>query len=258
MNTMRYLARGAAIAATAAFAATTIPTPAGAQEPGPVNAGNTYKWGPFAKHWEFEHGLGSRWQVTGTGHIEDRYGMASLNSAARGSTAATLQARPHRYGRWEVRIRTRAWDTAYRNYFVRTELVPSGDGHCGAKNIALGAYPNLSRKIGFYIHNGRHAFSASKRAPIRNTHYHTLAVEVTPRHIAWFVDAKVVRNEHRPAALSGVPLTVRFSLDAPTPHTRMNRTMLQYDWLRYWTLKRPDAKSIKAPAAHPGTYRRAC
>lgn len=258
MTRIRHVVRGAAVTAAAALATTTaLAVPAHA-DPGRTNAGNTYKWGPFAKHWEFEKGLGSKWKVTGTGHIEDRYGMASLDSGTHGSTSATLKARPHRYGRWEVRVRTRAWDSAYKNYMVRTELVPAGDYHCGAKNIALGAYRNLAHKAGFYIRNGHSAFTASKRIKIRNSHFHTLAVEVTPKHISWFVDAKVVRTERKPAALSGVPLTVRFSLDAPNPSTRMDETMLQYDWLRYWTLKRPDAKSIKAPAPRQSTYKQAC
>jgi hypothetical protein len=33
---------------------------------------------------------------------------------------------------------------------------------------------------------------------------------------------------------------------------------MQMDWVRYYTLDRPNAKSIKAPAAHRGTFKAAC
>ena len=37
----------------------------------------------------------------------------------------------------------------------------------------------------------------------------------------------------------------------------MDRSRMQMDWLRYWTLQRPDQKSTAAPAPARGTYRRA-
>jgi hypothetical protein len=38
----------------------------------------------------------------------------------------------------------------------------------------------------------------------------------------------------------------------------MNRASMQMDWLRYWTLAKPNDKSIDAPSPVLGTYARAC
>jgi hypothetical protein len=38
----------------------------------------------------------------------------------------------------------------------------------------------------------------------------------------------------------------------------MDRSRMQMDWLRYWTLKRPDARSTAAHRLHRTTYRHAC
>ena len=87
--------------------------------------------------------------------------------------------------------------------------------------------------------------------------WHTYAVEVTPRRISWFVDAHVVHSERRDAALSGVPLTVRFTMQA-VPDATMEPSRMQMDWLRYWSLDTPNTKSTKAPRTKRGTYDDAC
>lgn len=241
----------------AAGLAVSAAIPAHAIDPGPINAGNTYKWGPITKRYEFEQGIGSRWRVHGKGALQDRYGMLSLNSTRHGSLSATLRAPGHKYGRWEVRVRTREWDTKYAQYRLSTQLVPTGRSGCGDRNIALGNFVNLGHRAELYARNGRRAFTATDAIRIRNEHFHTLAVEVTPKHVAWFVDAHVVRIERKPAASSGVPLTIRIGLTAK-PGRTMNRTMLQYDWMRYWTLRQPDAKPLNAPSARAVTYKNAC
>jgi hypothetical protein len=38
----------------------------------------------------------------------------------------------------------------------------------------------------------------------------------------------------------------------------MNPTTMQLDWMRYWTLAKPDDKSVAAPQATQGVYRMAC
>ena len=82
-------------------------------------------------------------------------------------------------------------------------------------------------------------------------------MEVRKRRIAWFVDAHVVRRERRPEALSGVPFTVRYSMVAE-PGARMNRSRMQMDWLRYFTLERKNAQPTRAPRTTAGTYAGGC
>ena len=90
-----------------------------------------------------------------------------------------------------------------------------------------------------------------------NDRWHTFAVEVTRSHISWFVDAHVVSTERRSQALSGVPSTVRFAM-VGEPGKRMNVSRMQMDWLRYHTLRKPNRKSIAAPAPTAGRTHAAC
>jgi len=67
----------------------------------------------------------------------------------------------------------------------------------------------------------------------------------------------VLATERRSAALLGVPLTVRFMMKAE-PGARTNQSRMQMDWLRYYTLRKPNKRSIEAPQARLGTHADAC
>ncbi|MFC4784898.1 hypothetical protein ACT8ZV_10500 [Nocardioides sp. MAHUQ-72] len=229
--------------------------------PGPVNAQSTFKWGVPQWQDEFEYsGTKRYWHVSGRGNVRPQHGMLTLNTGRHGDTRALLDRKGHATGRWEIRLRSHRFQTGARNYRVRTELVPARnrDQHCGARNVSLEKYATGGRRAHFYIRNlpGRE-FSAHKRLDLSNDRWHTFGVEVTHRRISWFVDAHVIRSERRPKALSGVPFTVRFSMDAPRG-ARMNQSRMQMDWLRYFDLHRPNQKSVKAPPTTRGRYAGAC
>jgi hypothetical protein len=229
-------------------------------EPGPIHAGNTFGWYPVAKRYEFVGGLGDAWRKRGKGTVRTQNGMLTLETRAGGDLSATLRGAGHATGRWEIRWRARKYGSGHPNYTVRTELIPAGarKQYCGARNIALESYTLKHPRVKFYINNLPDlAFRAARGGHYSNDNWHTFAVEVTPNRISWFVDARVIRSEKRPEALSGVPFTVRFKMDAPA-RTRMNRARMQMDWLRYWTLAKPNDKSVAAPRTTLGTYKKAC
>ena len=231
-----------------------------ADPPGPIHAGNTFGWYPAAARYEFVGALGSAWRKRGKGIVRNQNGMLTLETRTQGDLSATLAGSGHATGRWEIRWRARKYGSGYPNYTVRTELIPAGDRkqYCGARNIALESYTLKHPRVKFYINNLPNlAFRAAKGGHYSNNNWHTFAVEVTPKRISWFVDAHVIRSETRPEALSGVPFTVRFSMDARDGQ-RMNRARMQMDWLRYWTLAKPNDKSVAAPETTLGTYKRAC
>jgi hypothetical protein len=231
-----------------------------ANPPGPVHAGNTFGWYPTLWRDEFVGPLRSAWDKGGNGDVRTMNGMLTLTSARRGNLTATLGTPGHDRGRWELRMKARRWSTVFANFTVSTELVPSGNREqsCGARNIALESYTMGRPRAKFYIHNlPDRAFRAAKPVRFGGDRWHTFAVEVTSTRISWFVDAHVISTERRTDALSGVPFTVRISLNA-VPGVRMNRTRVQLDWLRYWTLDKPNDKSVAAPAPVAGTYRKAC
>ncbi|WP_310965045.1 family 16 glycosylhydrolase [Nocardioides terrisoli] len=257
----RSIARASAAAIAALLAATLLPGSAIAEAPGPIHAGNTYGWyRSGVTRYEF-HGHKKRfWHVSGRGTVRNQHGMLTLNTARRGSVSATLARAGHRTGRWEIRLRSRRYGSGHTNYRVVTQLIPAGTHkqHCGGRNIGLEDYRLGTSRTRFYIHTlPDNTFRARKGMRLHNDQWHTFAVEVTRHHISWFVDAHVVRTERRSAALSGVPLTVRFTMRA-TPHARMNRSRMQMDWLRYWTDRYPSTKSIRAPRTHRSTFNQAC
>ena len=73
--------------------------------------------------------------------------------------------------------------------------------------------------------------------------------------MSWFVDTHVVMTERRPAALTGATYAARFRL-VGTPGAQMNPGRMQMDWVRYYSLARPNARSIEAPQAPERDLRR--
>jgi len=249
------------VAGAVVLGVTLLPALSMAQEPGPIHAGNTYGW-YRSDLWrqEFKAGKPPYWHKKGRGTVRTQHGMLTLNTTRRGSVSATLAKPGHRIGRWEIRLRSKRYETAHANYRVVTELIPAGsrDQHCGGRDIGLENYRLGSDRAKFYIHTmPDNSFRAFKGRNLANDRWHTFAVEVTHRHISWFVDARVVRTERRDAALSGVPLTVRFAMRA-VPGKVMNRSRMQMDWLRYWDYDTPSKKSIRAPRTERTTFNGAC
>ena len=231
-------------------------------DPGPIHAGNTFGWWQSLVYREEFHGsLASYWNVGGPGVVQHQNGMLTLNTTDSGTVSATLDRKGAKYGRWEVRLRSRRYGTSGEDYRVQTELVPANPAkrHCGALSIAMNDYQIGRSTTQFHIRNlPDHQFRAHQGGmDLGKDRWHTYAVEVTPERISWFVDAHVVRTERRTAALSGVPMTVRFTMRA-VPGEKMNPSRMQMDWLRYWSLKSPNTKSTKAPRTTRGTYKGAC
>lgn len=229
--------------------------------PGPVHAGNTFGWYPAADRHEFVGALGPDWKTQGD--VRTQNGMLTLLSGTHGNVTATLGGAGHDRGRWEIRWRGRQYGDRHARYRLQTALVPvaSAARHCGAQDIDFEDEAAGRNRASLAIHTLPDlAFEKTVRPrgqSFTRDHWHTFAVEVTPKRISWFVDAHVAATEKRPAALSGVPMTVRFRLQARTG-TRMNPARMQMDWLRYWSLAKPDAKSTAAPQPRRTTYADAC
>jgi hypothetical protein len=232
-----------------------------ADPPGPVNAQTTYGWGKPAWQDDFVGPRKKIWAVrAGTGNVQTQHGMLTLNTGGSKTTAATLRKKGHATGRWEIRLRQRVYESGHTAYRVRTELIPAGNRaqHCGARNIALESFKLGGNRAHLYIRNRPNlSFNAHTGLNLGRDVWHTFAVEVRKKRISWFVDAHVLRTERRPAALSGVPFTVRFSMVARKGQ-RMNQSRMQMDWLRYFTLRKPNKKSVDAPRTRKAHYRGAC
>lgn len=232
-----------------------------ANPPGPVNAQTTYDWGKPEWQDDFVGPRKDIWAVRpGTGSVRNQHGMLTLNTGRSETTSATLRMRGHQTGRWEIRLRQRWYESGHTPYTVRTELIPAGDReqNCGARNIALESFTLGGSRAHFYIRNLPNlSFNAHTGMSLGKDAWHTFAVEVREEQISWFVDAHVLRTERRDEALSGVPFTVRFTMEAE-PGQRMNQSRMQMDWLRYFTLRKPNSKPVDAPQTRQTVYEDAC
>ncbi len=229
----------------------------------PTNAAAVFKWGTIAWRQEFETGtLDPTWVTNGQGTIGQQNGMLTIQAGADSGTVEVWPvdtAAAATNGRWEARIRAYERSSTGEQYRFTWELVPvSGDDSCGADRIVLGSYvPGATRVRGFVNTMPDHSFTYSRARDLRSRAWHTYAVEVAPDHISWFVDTKVMRTETRPAALAGVSYRPELVMEA-VPGSTMRPSWFQADWVRYYSLKRPNARSIEAPVMRRTTYAGDC
>jgi hypothetical protein len=263
--------RRLAVAAAALLLASTLCSTSGVSpasadhagdDPGPVHAGNTFGWWKALLYREEFHGtMPKYWKVEGPGVVRHQNGMLTLNTTDEGTVSATLDRAGATTGRWEVRLRSRRYGSGDANYRVLTELVPSDPRayHCGAQNIALNAYRLGKSTAHFHIRTlpDKEFTGKVTGMDLGKDEWHTYAVEVKEKRISWFVDAHVIHTERRRSALSGIPLTVRFTMEAEDGEA-MNQSRMQMDWLRHWSADPKPTKSVDAPRTRRGTYDGAC
>jgi hypothetical protein len=236
--------------------------------PGKKFAAYEYWWYPinFVDH--FDDPLNRRrWVKRGVGVARTQNGMLTLESTEDGqggSIGVTLRGHNRDRGRWEIRLRGRRvrGQTSETNYTVAAELIPARGMayHCGARNIGFANFhPGVDTAARFHIRTlPDNKFTTFKgKMNLADDYWHTYAVEVTPKRIAWFTDGVARAVENRPAALSGIPLTLRLQLQA-VPNETMNWTRLQVDTVRYFTLKTPNKKPVRGGEPVLGTYADAC
>jgi hypothetical protein len=229
----------------------------------PTNAAKVFQWGLSAWEDEFRPEVKfkrKRWSSNIPSRVGQQIGMLTLKAGPNTDllwTTATDHKR--RYGRWEARVRTKVFERGNAQYRVFFELIPAGPYRCGAKNLVLATYKPKSPIVSGYkrtLDNNQFSFQVDPEAT--TAEFHTFAIEVTPDHVTWFVDKKPRMTERRDAALPAYRYKVRFRMVQENPSVVHNESWLQMDWVRYYTLERPNAKSIAAPESNRGTYSGAC
>ncbi|MEZ5094592.1 hypothetical protein [Nocardioides sp.] len=227
----------------------------------PRNAGKVFRWGHEKWRYEFETGAFPRkvWKSTHPKQIGQQHGMLTIfaNKGQRKvRTWGTMKAA--KYGRWEARMRAVELAKTGKHFRFIWRLAPVNGTRCNSKVITLASFrPGDKRVRGAVRTRPSHSFSYAQGRDLRSRAWHAFAVEVTPTHISWFVDTRVVHTERRPAALAGYKLRPEFIIKGKKGET-MRRSMLQMDWVRHYTLERKNAKSIKAPRMNKGTYTKGC
>ena len=192
--------------------------------------------------------------------VRDQHGMLTLDApTTSGSVIAAAIGQNHQYGRWEARVRSRQYGTGASPLHPRLGADPPQrhlqlrrPEHLGGRE-----HPRHQPRRAAHPQPAQPRLHTGKALALNNQEFHTYAVEVTPDHISWFIDTKVIRTERRPEALTGASYGVRFRL-VGVPGATMNKSRMQMDWVRYYTLERKNAQPITAPQTNQTTFAGAC
>ncbi len=219
-------------------------------------AASKYRWYPvlFGFDWEEGQDLDSppkngakkgRWiqYSDGAGRVGKHNGQLRLDSGRRltrfaegdfGTTRATLAGNASAYGRWETRLRIKTFESGSKDYDVVLELVPekAADYQCGRQNITVARYDGAAARMSFGVNAGTTRWTKTIKAPSLLTSIPAFAVEVAKDHIAWFVNGKPVGVVRSRAAVSDVPMTMRFSLVGDDSEHK--NTAAYSDWQRFF------------------------
>lgn len=154
-----------------------------------------------------------------------------------GTTRATLMDSARAYGRWEARLRLKSAEANAADFRVLVELVPDrpADYACGRRNITLAEVAAHSSTLTFGARADTVQWSASRQIPSLIHTSPAVAVEVAKKHITWFWDGKPIGTVKSRAAVSDVPMTLRFSM-VGDQSTERNQTGVVSDWQRGFTL----------------------
>lgn len=154
-----------------------------------------------------------------------------------GTTRATLVDADRAYGRWEVRLRLKSAEADGPDFKVLVELVPAqaADYACGKRNITLAEVAAHSSTLTFGARMETAQWSGTRKIPSLIHTSPAVAVEVAKGHITWFWDGTPIGTVKGRAAVSDVPMTLRFSLVGDQT-TERNQTGLVSDWQRGFAL----------------------
>ena len=235
-------------------------------------ASTRYKWGPFRYDFAWEGGESltdkpyrgtqrtGAWIDTsdGSGRVAHYNGGMALSTNVSefpgegdfGTTTATLEGNAMTYGRWEFRRRIDVFEDAGADYRIKIDLVPAleQDSACGLNviNVADVSYNSARARVGVSSARSQKAWSGSRRIPRLGDGAHTFGVEVTRRHITWFLDGESLATVKRRKAIPRVPLTPQLSV-VGRGDTEMRRTRVLYDWQRGWPLNKRAQTSERGP-----------
>ncbi|MFZ2502421.1 MAG: family 16 glycosylhydrolase [Nocardioides sp.] len=228
----------------------------------PRNAGKVFRWGRELWRDEFETGaFPSTWKSNKPGLIGMQHGMFTIKAPS-GTQKVVSWREGHKaaYGRWEARVRAVELSGGTPFKFV-WQLTPATRNDCNDNKVVMAAYkPGQKRvkaRVQARVGDQFNKFTTRLPLDLRSRAWHAYAVEITPTHISWFVDTRVVRTERRSAAQSGQNFIPQFVIESKNASGNRS-SWLQMDWVRYYTLDRPNAKSIKAPPMTRGTFERSC
>ena len=174
------------------------------------------------------------------GGIEFHSGERFDGTRDRGTTWLTLQGKPERLGRWELRERFRLDEAAGADYGFLVELVPEGTepGDCPAYSLTVARAVPGDGSVRVGVDVGTTEWGKTLTGFSRSEGDGRLyGVQVTGRRITWFVNGVAKASLANSAAIPKVPLTVRMTL-VGKGDTEMRKTTMLVDWVRNYDLNK--------------------
>lgn len=237
-----------------------------------ATASQRYKWGPSAFDFAWEEGesltdqpyRGTRrkgaWRDAsdGSGRVAHYNGGMAITSnitefpagADHGDVSATLTGNALTYGRWEFRRRIDLFKTPGHDYRIKIDLVPAQAKHarCGSNtiNVADVGYDSTTATIGVSSARAGRSWTGTRKIPRLGDRPHSFGVEVTRKHVSWFLDGNTLATVKNRKVAPGVPLTPRLSIVGRGTQ-QMQRTRVLYDWQRGWPLNKQALKARTGP-----------
>lgn len=239
-----------------------------------IHAGSTYGWwtGSVIRH-EFEttgkqlssadSPVPGPFSYAGTpDNWAKKFGTLQVEQSRGDLAVSWNQAR--RYGRWEVRFRSKTGSTSRQvpaglpPYAVKLELVPgSASATCAPESIVMASYaqtPGSFASVGLDRPGLHRSATATPVGPLfdvktwngtQDAHYgawRVWAVEVTKKSVSWFLDGRIIRRLPIKNAMRGQRLHLRMSYLSTPGAAQMDPLVTQTDWFRYYPLGRTTKK----------------
>ena len=152
-----------------------------------------------------------------------------------GSTYVTVQRASQKYGRWELRMRSKVLEAGQGDYRMVAQLVPAADPDDCSRTITVARVDQDGTRLTIGANAGRTAWRASRAIRSLGTSSPAFAVEVTPTHVTWLMDGTVIGVVRSRSVSSDRAMTLRVGL-VGTGETEMNHTTLFHDWVRSFPL----------------------
>lgn len=170
-----------------------------------------------------------------------------------GTTYATIQRASQKYGRWELRMRSKVIERGQGDYKMVAQLVPASAAvdDC-SRTITIAEVSGNGTKLSFGANAGKTKWRSQRTIPSLDTSAPAFAVEVAKGHITWFMNGKPIGVVRSGAAVSDQPMTLRVGLVGDPGGAEMNHTSLFHDWVRSYPIE-TGRQVAKGPSLKKGT-----
>ncbi|MGN0062620.1 MAG: hypothetical protein ACI379_00140, partial [Nocardioides sp.] len=181
----------------------------------------------------------------------------SAPQGASGDVQGTLQGGGSaRLGRWETRGSTTQRSTSGRSYRIRYELVPASQAgqRCASSGIVIAETTGPGGDLTYGVRGPRGGSWARTTTLSSTVGASSFAVQVTKRHITWFLNGSPIGTVRDRAMIPRQRMTVRISM-LDVDGSPMKSAKSTVDWVRSYTLKygkRPTSKKALRKGAAVG------